>query len=346
MKTSDFDYNLPQDFIAQNPVSPRHNSKLLVFDSKTDKVFHKKFFNIAEFLMPGDVLVVNRSKVIKARILFKLGDKLCEIFLLRCVREREYKVLVRPGKAFKEGTSFNIDKTLKATVKKILEDGTRIVVFDYEGDLEKKLEQVGNMPLPPYIKNSDAEDNRYQTVYAKEKGSVAAPTAGLHFTEDLIAALKAKGVIFAELVLHVGLGTFLPVKSENIEDHNMHSEFFEFPGETADTLNSAKSQGRRIIAIGTTSVRVLESSYEVGKGFVPTNGETDIFIYPGSYSWKAVDGLITNFHLPKSTLLMLVASFLENKGWSPPLKKLLSLYEQAKTNKYRFYSFGDAMFIF
>ncbi|MFA5947561.1 MAG: tRNA preQ1(34) S-adenosylmethionine ribosyltransferase-isomerase QueA [Candidatus Gracilibacteria bacterium] len=346
LKADHFDYMLPKEFIAQNPASPRDSCKLLIYDSKKDKVYHEKFYNIGKYLNKGDCLVVNSSKVIPARILFDNNKK--EIFLLKKLTEDSFNAMIRPGKAFKLHSKVQIIKNFYAEVVKVLNDGTRNLRFFYEGvgdsEIQEYLSKIGQLPLPPYI--TDCKNpNLYQTIYAKEAGSVASPTAGLHFTKRLISKLKNSGVGFEEIFLHVGLGTFLPVKTEFISDHKMHSEEFVFPKDTANKLNRIKSKKNRIIAVGTTSVRVLETCFDNKKGFIPKSGETDIFIYPNMYKWKVVDGLITNFHLPKSTLLMLVSSFLEHKGVKDPIKKLLDLYEIAKKNKYRFYSFGDSMFI-
>jgi len=349
LKTSAFDYSLPKRFIAQNPVVPRDNSKLLVFDTAKNKIYHKNFFEISEFLRDGDVLVVNASKVIPARIVFSEDGCDREIFLLKKCAENKYQAMVRPGKAFKVGKEFFLDKSVKCIVEKILEDGTRIIEFllgKTDQRFEKVLEEIGRIPFPPYVDSSTAKPSQYQTVYARENGSVAAPTAGLHFTPKLIGRLQKKGISLKEVILHVNRGTFMPVKVENVKDHDMHSESFVLPNDIAKDLNIAKKNGKRIISVGTTSVRVLESCYDPKKGFVSQESETKIFIYPGKYKWKVTDALITNFHLPKSTLLMLVASFLENKGVKDPAKKLLDLYEIAKKENYRFYSFGDAMMIF
>lgn len=338
MKLSDFDYNLPKSFIAQDPADPRDFAKLLVFDTKTGMIEHRIFKDVLEYLTDADVLVVNRSKVIKARVKFEADPKM-EIFLLKKISHNVYECLIKPGRKFKKGVFLKIKNGLECEVVDVKEDGTRVVKFFTDNDVE----ECGEAPFPPYISASKSSLNDYQTVYAEEKGSVASPTAGLHFTESLLGKIKQKGVDVEKVLLHVGLGTFLPVKVENIKDHEMHNEFFSFPPETADSLNLAKKNGKRIIATGTTSVRVLESCFKDGK-FCPTTGETNIFIYPG-YKWKAVDALITNFHLPKSTLIMLVASFLEHKGVKDGTKKILQLYEVAKSNNYRFYSFGDAMMI-
>jgi len=340
MKLTDFDYDLPSKFIAQNPTNPRDSAKLLVFHSKTGEIEHRIFRDVASYLEKGDALILNKSKVIKARIKFKFGGKgkILEIFLLREVGKNKYLCLVKPGKKFKKGSKFKVGG-VECEVLDRNEDGSRIIQFSSNFDPD----ELGEAPFPPYIKNSTSSLADYQTVYAKEKGSIASPTAGLHFTKDLLGKISDEGVDIEKVLLHVGLGTFLPVRTEKIEDHKMHYEFFEFTAESALKLNEIKNNGWRIIAVGTTSVRVLESCFKDGK-FHPTSGETNIFIYPG-YKWQAVDALITNFHLPKSTLIMLVASFLELKGCKNGTKKILELYEIAKKNNYRFYSFGDAMMI-
>jgi len=336
IKTSDFDYDLPKDFIAQDPLPSRDSSKLLVFDSKSGEVCHRHFRDIVDYLGKDDALVVNRSKVIPARVTFEVNGAEKEVFLLRKKGENVYRSLVRPGDFFTLGRKFKIHG-IEGEVLEIFEDGTRLVSFS--GDVLKE----GHVPLPPYIKNQNVDFERYQTVYAKEAGSVAAPTAGLHFTDGLIDKLVENGVEFEEVILHVGRGTFLPIITENIQDHVMHSEFYELSSNTASSLNAYLNEGKRVVAVGTTSVRVLESVFD--DGFEACSGETDIFIYPGSYQWKVVNSLITNFHLPKSTLIMLVASFLESKGIEDPVAKVLDLYEIAKKENYRFYSFGDAMLI-
>ncbi len=343
LRTADFDYSLPESFIAQNPVSPRDHSKLLVYDTKADRIYHKRFFELEEFLSSNDVLVLNRSKVVPARILFRLDGKEREIFLLKHLDDERYLAMVRPGKVFKLGKSFSLSSKIRVLVQDVLEDGTRVLRF-FGKNVAEELDNMGKMPLPPYVSDSQAAFEDYQTVYAKEKGSVAAPTAGLHFTGDLLKRLSGNGVNIEEVVLHVGRGTFLPVSADLVEDHQMHSEMVILDAVGAGRLNAAQSEGKRLIAVGTTSVRVLESCYD--GTFQPGTFETDIFIYPGEYRWKVVDALITNFHLPKSTLIMLVASFLESKGVEDPIAKILELYELAKEHDYRFFSFGDAMFIY
>jgi S-adenosylmethionine:tRNA ribosyltransferase-isomerase len=342
MKTSLFDYHLPKKFIAQEPVESRDSSKLMIYNVEADSVQHKHFYDLSEILDENDVLVVNKSKVIPARIIFKENDKEYEVFLLRDLGRNRYKTLVKPGRFFKIGKKFHLNNKVFGIVEEILDDGARIIKFN-----ENDLKRFGQVPLPPYIKNKKVDFSKYQTVYASKEGSVAAPTAGLHFTDQLLEKLRNKGVELEEIILHIGRGTFLPVSTDSIKDHVMHSEFFEFDKAVASRLNIAKKSEKRIVAVGTTSVRVLESCYLSGKGFIPKQGETDIFIYP-SYKWKAVDALITNFHLPKSTLIMLVASFLQHKGLrneKKAIQKILDLYELAKNRNYRFYSFGDAMMI-
>lgn len=341
MQTTDFDFELPESFIAQNPVVPRDSSKLMVFDSAQNKVFHRHFRDIVEYLSEEDVLVLNRSKVMPARVRFVLNGAEKEVFVLKDLGEGRCEALVRPGRFFKLGRKVEMDE-FSFEVLEVKEDGRRVLSFDLE--IEELMMKYGEMPLPPYIDKSEAGDDQYQTVFAKDTGSVAAPTAGLHFTERLFESLKKKGVSVEEVLLYVGLGTFLPVSVEDLEKHQMHSEELFLDQDVAERLNSASGNGKRFVAVGTTSVRVLESSFENGT-FRPGPGSTDLFIYPGAYDWKVVGALVTNFHLPKSTLIMLVASFLESKGVVDPVAKVLELYECAKQNDYRFYSFGDAMFI-
>lgn len=345
MKTSDFDFDLPKKYIAQSPMVPRDNSKLLIFDSKNNVIYHKFFHEITDFLNSGDCLVVNKSKVFPARIVFEKK----EIFLLNRLSDTEFIAMVRPGKKFKINQVVIINEFISIEVIDVLDDGTRKIKFITENsvDLDDELEKIGKIPLPPYIEDKSEFYENYQTIYSdfNHRKSVAAPTAGLHFTDSLLKHLSDKGVNFEKVVLNVGRGTFLPVSADNLLNHVMHHEDFLLENSVAEKLNSVKGDDGRIIAVGTTSVRVLENSIK-NNLFFENQSSTDLFIYPGKYKWKAVDALITNFHLPKSTLLMLVASFLENKGISEPVKKILDLYEVAKENDYRFYSFGDSMFIF
>lgn len=339
MKTSDFDYNLPEELIAQTPVYPRDHSRLLVYNRENDKVFHKHFYDLVDFLKEGDLLIRNNTKVLPARMFgYTLNGGKVEVLLLKRFNLTEWEVLVKPGKKCKIGTVLTISSELKLEVIGIIEEaGSRRVKFIYDGVFEDIISRVGEMPLPPYITEKLKDQSRYQTVYAKTDGSAAAPTAGLHFTEELLEKLQNKGVEIADVLLHVGLGTFRPVKTDNILEHHMHSEYYEISEETAEKINKAKKEGRRIIAVGTTSVRTLESVADEN-GFVKAQkGNTEIFIYP-PYKFKCVDALITNFHLPKSTLVMLVASLTGRE-------KILELYNLAVSERYRFFSFGDAMFI-
>lgn len=339
MKTSDFDYYLPEELIAQTPIEPRDASRLLVYDRENDKVEHKHFYDIVNYLKKGDVLVRNNTKVLPARMFgyTKNGGKV-EILLLKRFNLNEWEVLVKPGKKAKPGTVLTVSTELSAEVLSVIEEaGSRRVRFTFDGVFEDVLSRVGEMPLPPYITEKLKDQSRYQTVYAKQDGSAAAPTAGLHFTQRLLDELKEKGVEIVDILLHVGLGTFRPVKADDISEHHMHSEYYEVTKEAAERINLAKKEGRRIIAVGTTSVRTLESVADEN-GFVKAEkGNTEIFIYP-PYKFKCVDALITNFHLPKSTLVMLVASLTGRE-------KILELYNLAVKEKYRFFSFGDAMFI-
>ncbi len=340
MKTSDYYYDLPGELIAQTPLEKRDGSKLLALlpNGKTEHAF---FSDIARYLLPGDLLVINTTKVLPARLLGvkeQTGGRI-EFLLLKNECGRRWRVLVQPGKRAAPGSRFIFGKNseLKALVLDKTSDGGRIVEFEYDGIFEEVLDTVGIMPLPPYIKEKLDNGNRYQTVYAEKNGSAAAPTAGLHFTAELMQSIREYGVIIAPLVLHVGLGTFRPVKAENIEDHIMHEEYYEIGNECAEAFNAAKAEGRRVIAVGTTSVRVLESAC-IGGRLEPGSGSTDIFIYPG-YQFKAVDGLITNFHLPESTLLMLISAFAGKD-------RVMGAYEVAIKEGYRFFSFGDAMIVF
>ncbi len=338
MKTSDFDYYLPEELIAQTPLEPRDTSKMLVYDRKNDKVEHKHFYDIIDYLNAGDVLVVNNTKVLPARIFaYTSHGGRVEILLLKRINLTDWEVLVKPGKKAKPGVTLIVNESLSLTIlKNEVLSGGRIVRFSFEGVFEDILSKVGEMPLPPYITEKLKDQNRYQTVYALKDGSAAAPTAGLHFTSELLQKIKDKGVIIANVLLHVGLGTFRPVKVEDVTTHHMHSEYYEISKESADIINLAKKEGRRIIAVGTTSVRTLESVAD-SQGFVrEQSGNTEIFIYP-PYKFKCVDSLITNFHLPKSTLLMLVSSFSSRE-------KMLELYNLAVKEQYRFFSFGDCCF--
>lgn len=335
MKTSDFYYDLPEELIAQTPVEPRDSSRLLVYNRSEDKVEHKVFNQIGDYLKSGDLLVINTTKVYPARIFAytEHGGKV-EILLLKRINLTDWECLVKPGKKCRDGVKFIVNNELALTVMSKTDDGGRIISFSFDGVFEDILSRVGEMPLPPYIHEKLKDKDRYQTVYCKEEGSAAAPTAGLHFTLRLIDELKAKGVEFTEVNLHVGLGTFRPVKVENAEEHKMHVEFCEISAENARKINSAKKDGRRIIAVGTTSVRTLES-FANDDGTVKSGSmDTGIFIYP-PYRFKCVDGMITNFHLPESTLVMLVAAFVGKE-------KILELYNLAVKEKYRFFSFGDA----
>ncbi len=339
MKTSDFDYYLPEQLIAQTPVEPRDSSRLLVYDRKEDEVYHKHFYDIKDFLKKGDLLVRNNTKVLPARMFAKTpnGGKV-EVLLLKRFNLTEWEVLVKPGKKAKPNAKLTIsDKLSLEVLSTIEESGSRRVKFIYDGVFEDIISELGEMPLPPYITQKLQDKTRYQTVYAKVDGSAAAPTAGLHFTPRLLDELTDMGVEIADVLLHVGLGTFRPVKSEDILEHHMHSEYYEIDEINAEKINRAKREGRRVIAVGTTSVRTLESAADEN-GFVkPTKANTEIFIYP-SYKFKCVDSLITNFHLPKSTLIMLVSALSTRE-------KILELYNTAVKERYRFFSFGDACFI-
>ncbi len=338
LKKSDFYYDLPPELIAQTPVEPRDASRLLVYDYRSKKTEHRKFSDLGQYLCAGDVLVINRTRVLPARLFAQTerGGSV-EILLLRRFSANEWEVLVRPGKKCKIGAKLKINEELSAEVIDITESGERIVRFCYNGVFEEILSRVGTMPLPPYIHEKLRDPERYQTVYGKETGSAAAPTAGLHFTPRLLAELKENGIEIIEILLHVGLGTFRPVKEENVLDHKMHSEYYEVSEEAAEGLNRAKAEGRRIVAVGTTSVRTLETVTDEHGKVHAGSGETQIFIYP-SYRFRCVDALITNFHLPESTLLMLVSAFCSRE-------EILRLYRLAVEKKYRFFSFGDAMLL-
>ncbi len=340
MKTSDFDYELPERLIAQHPAEKRDHSRLLVMDKYTGAVEHRIFKDIVDYLHEGDVLVVNKTRVLPARIfgVKEGGSAKIEVLLLKRDEEmpNTWEVLVRPGKRAKVGTVINFGEgMLRGEVVENTSAG-RKVTFHFDGIFEEILDKLGTMPLPPYIHEQLEDQNRYQTVYAKVDGSAAAPTAGLHFTEALMDELRAKGVQIEEVLLHVGLGTFKPVDEENIEDHEMHTEFYDISEETAARINQAKEEGRRIISVGTTSTRAMESAAKDGR-LVAGSGWTNIFIFPG-YEWQIIDGLITNFHLPKSTLMMLVSALSSREF-------ILNAYNEAVAEEYRFFSFGDAMFI-
>ena len=340
MKISDFDFELPEELIAQHAVNPRDHSKLLVLNKKEKTLEHKKFYNIIDYLKKDDVLVINRTKVIPARLFgHKENGVVLECFLLKRYDMYTWEVLLKPAKKLKIGQKLIfLEGVLEAELLEIKEDGIRVIKFDFEGRFEEILDKLGEMPLPPYIMEKLEDKNRYQTVYAKEGESVAAPTAGLHFTNELLEKIRKKGVIIAEVFLDVGLGTFRPVQVENVLDHKMHSEKYRIPEETAKIINEAKKNGNRVIAVGTTSVRTLESSVDENGKLIASEGDTNIFIY-GDYKFKIVDAIITNFHLPKSTLIMLISAF-GGKEF------VFDAYKKAVEEKYRFYSFGDSMFIY
>lgn len=339
MKTSDFYFDLPESLIAQTPLKDRSSSRLMVIDRENGQISHKRFYDVLEQINPGDCLVLNNTKVIPARLFgTKESGAAVEFLLLKRISLTRWETLVKPGKKAKVGTQFTFgDGRLKCDIVGIGEEGTRIIEFIYEGVFEHILDELGTMPLPPYITETLEDASRYNTVYAKHDGSAAAPTAGLHFTNELLEQVKAKGAHIAYLTLHVGLGTFRPVKVDDVNDHKMHSEFFMMDDENAEIINRAKASGGRIISVGTTTTRTLETIADE-KGHVGAhNGWTDIFIYPG-YRFKIVDGLITNFHLPESTLIMLVSALLDKET-------VLGAYKIAVEEKYRFFSFGDAMMI-
>lgn len=337
-KKSDFYYELPPELIAQTPAEPRDSSRLLVYNRAADKVEHRIFRDITDYLKTGDVLVINSTKVLPARLYAHTENGgAVEILLLKRLEKDKWEVLCKPGKKCTVGRSFKICDKLSFTVEGITDSGERIINFTYDGVFENILEEVGSMPLPPYIKEKLKDKNRYQTVYAKTDGSAAAPTAGLHFTPELLNKIRDMGVEIVEVLLHVGLGTFRPVKEDIITDHKMHGEHYEVSEQAAAAINKAKAEGRRIVAVGTTSVRTLESATGDDGILNAGSGETHIFIYP-PYKFKCVDALITNFHLPESTLVMLVAALVGRE-------KILSLYETAVKERYRFFSFGDAMLI-
>lgn len=340
MKTSDFYYDLPQELIAQDPLTDRSSSKLMVLDKNTGEIYHRVFKDITDYLKPGDCLVLNNTKVIPARLLGVKEDTgaAVEVFLLKRIDADRWETLVKPGKKLRPGARVVFgDGLLRCQIEEVLEDGNRIVAFEYEGIFEEILDKLGEMPLPPYITHKLQDRNRYQTVYAKYEGSAAAPTAGLHFTNELLEKIEASGIDIAYVTLHVGLGTFRPVKVEDVNNHQMHSEFYMVSQDAADKINKAKAGGNRVICVGTTSCRTIESAADENGKLSACSGDTEIFIYPG-YKFKVLDCLITNFHLPESTLIMLVSALAGKEN-------VLNAYEKAVEDRYRFFSFGDAMFI-
>ena len=339
MKTHDFFYELPEELIAQTPLEQRDASRLMVLDRRSGGVTHRHFYDVIDYLQPGDCLVMNDSRVLPARLLgHRPTGGAVEVLLLRDLGDKKWECLCKPGRKMQAGSEVIFgDGELNATVTEVLDDGNRVVEFHYEGIFLEVLERLGKMPLPPYIKAELEDQERYQTVYSREVGSAAAPTAGLHFTEDLLDQIRTKGIQTAFVTLHVGLGTFRPVKAEEITEHHMHSELCMIGKETADILNETKRNGGRIICVGTTSCRTLESLVNEDGTFEPKSKWTEIFIYPG-YTFKAMDGLITNFHLPESTLVMLVSAFAGREN-------VLNAYQEAVKERYRFFSFGDAMCI-
>ena len=339
MKTKDFWYDLPEELIAQTPLEKRDGSRLMVLDRDTGDVTHKHFYDLIDYLRPGDCLVMNDSRVLPARLLgHRPTGGAVEVLLLKDLGGKRWECLCRPGKKMQVGQTVSFgDGSLTAMVAEVREDGNRVVEFQYEGIFLEILERLGKMPLPPYIKEELQDQERYQTVYSRESGSAAAPTAGLHFTKELLQRIREKGVNEAFVTLHVGLGTFRPVKAEEVTEHHMHSEFCMMSQETADLLNETKKNGGRIICVGTTSCRTLESLVNEDGTFSEKNAWTEIFIYPG-YQFKAMDGLVTNFHLPESTLVMLVSAFAGREH-------ILNAYNIAVRERYRFFSFGDAMLI-
>ena len=339
MKTSDFYYDLPEELIAQTPVEPRNSSRLMVLPRNGGKIEHKHFYDLPEFLKPGDCLVLNNTRVLPARLYGTREDTgaVVEFVLLRQHGNKLWECLAGPGKKAKTGYKFKFSDKLTATVTDVLEDGNRMIEFACEGDFFAVLDEVGQMPLPPYIKEKLKDKERYQTVYSKDAGSAAAPTAGLHFTKEMLESIKAMGVNIAYVTLHVGLGTFRPVKVEDVTQHKMHTEHYYIPEEAAKTINDTRKNGGRVICVGTTSCRTVESCAKKYGEIKECSGDTDIFIYPG-FEFKCMDGLITNFHLPESTLIMLVSAF---AGYD----NVMNAYNIAVKEKYRFFSFGDAMLI-
>ena len=338
LKKSDFWYDLPEELIAQTPAEPRDSSRLLVYHRDTKEIEHRIFHDITDYLKAGDVLVVNRTRVLPARLYAHTEHGgAVEVLLLKRIDLDDWEVLVRPGRKCRIGTKLTVNEELSLEVTGITDSGERIVRFFYKGAFEDVLSRAGTMPLPPYIHEKLKDPDRYQTVYSRENGSAAAPTAGLHFTPELLGRIRAMGVEIAEVLLHVGLGTFRPVKEENVLDHKMHSEYYEVSAEAADIVNRAKREGRRVICVGTTSVRTVETVADEHGFLRPCKGNTEIFIYP-PYRFKCVDALITNFHLPESTLLMLVSALCSRE-------EVLHVYDVAVRERFRFFSFGDAMLI-
>lgn len=339
MKKSDFFYNLPEELIAQTPVEPRNSSRLMLLNRKNGEVTHSVFYKLGDYLKPGDTLVLNNTRVLPARLFgTKVGTgAVVEFVLLKQISALVWETIAGPGKKAREGAQFIFSDKLSAEVLEVKDDGNRIIQFECDGEFYSVLNEIGQMPLPHYIKETLKDKERYQTVYSKEFGSAAAPTAGLHFTTEMLDDLKAKGINIAYVTLHVGLGTFRPVKTDDITEHKMHSEHFWIPGETADIINKTKENCGRVICVGTTSCRTIESAANMFGCIKECSGDTSIFIYPG-YEFKVMDGLITNFHLPESTLIMLVSAF---AGY----KETMNAYDIAIKEKYRFFSFGDAMLI-
>ena len=339
LKRSDFFYELPEELIAQTPVEPRDSSRLMVYSRSDGTVTHAHFRDLPNFLKKGDLLVINNTKVIPARLYGTVEgrESVFEILLLKRLDYTRWDAIMRPARKARAGTVVKISDELSAVVESAGDYGARVVKFVFDGVFEDILDRVGNMPLPPYIHEKLADKTRYNTVYSEKEGSAAAPTAGLHFTPELMQRVRDCGADFTEVLLHIGLGTFRPVKADNIEDHEMHSEYYELGGEAAEKINAAKREGRRVIAVGTTSVRVLETLADENGFVAPARGDTSIFIYP-PYRFKCVDSLITNFHLPESTLIMLVSALVGRE-------QTLELYKTAVKERYRFFSFGDSMFI-
>ncbi len=338
MDVKDFYYELPEELIAQNPAARRDGSRLLVLDKQSGEFTDKHFYNVIDYLQEGDCLVLNNTKVISARLYGKKAETgaACEVLLLRQRGLNKWECLVRPGKKLRVGAKIEFEG-VTAEITDTLSDGEREITFDYDGDFYALLDKIGNVPLPPYITKSTADKSRYQTVYAKTEGSAAAPTAGLHFTDELLEKIRAKGVNIAFVTLHIGIGTFRPVKVDKVEEHVMHSEWYSISKESAELINSVKKNGKKVVAVGTTSVRVLESASDENGLLSEKEGDTAIFIYP-PYKFKVVDALVTNFHLPESTLVMLVSSLAGREN-------ILRAYRHAVEEKYRFFSFGDAMLI-